>query len=100
MIVVHALCRSKPERRAETVAAMLEVQRASLEHDAGCLHYRFVADLEDDCQFTCVEEWEDADSLRAHLDAPHLDVYRAAVADTLEGPSELRVFEARTREVP
>lgn len=94
MIVVHAIMRSKPDRRAETVEHLLEMQRATRENDSGCLHYAFVADLEDECVFTCVEEWADLDSLKAHLAAPHMAEIGAKLADTREGKSELRVFES------
>lgn len=100
MIVVHALSRSKPAHRAEVAAAMLELQRATLAADDGCLHYRFVAELDDDCRFTCVEEWRDIDALRAHLAAPHIATYRSAVDGLMDGDTELRVFEAEQRAAP
>lgn len=99
MIVVHALMRSKPERRAETVETLLAMQRATREFDQGCLHYAFVADLEDDCVFTCVEEWADMAALRAHLASPHLAELGAKLSETREGQSELRIFEATRTEL-
>lgn len=100
MIIVHAVSRCKPERRDEHVAALLAAQRATNENDTGCLHYRFVADLEDPCLFTCVELWRDAESLRAHLDAPHLTDLRAVLAETTAGPGEAKFFEAEERPRP
>lgn len=94
MIVVHAVLRSKPERRAETVAALRALQEATLANDDGCLHYAFCADITDDCLFTCVEEWRDMDALRAHLAAPHMNDPASPLADTTIGDEQIRVFHA------
>ncbi|WP_020574457.1 putative quinol monooxygenase [Actinopolymorpha alba] len=100
MIVVHAILRSRPERRTDTVAALIAMQHATRANDEGCLHYAFVADLEDDCLFTCVEEWADMASLRAHLESPHMAALDRLLAETAEGPAEIRVFEATRTDVP
>lgn len=100
MIIVHAVNRCKPERRDEHVAALLAAQRATNENDEGCLHYRFVADLEDPCLFTCVELWQDSESLRAHLAAPHLEELRAVLAETAAERGEVKAFEAEPRPMP
>lgn len=100
MIVVHAYLRSKPERRAETVEALVAAQQATVANDGGCVHYAFVADLEDDCAFTCVEEWRDVESLTAHLTAPHMATLDTVLAETAEGPAELRIFSATPAVLP
>lgn len=94
MIVVHCQLRSKPERLAETVAALVAVQRATRERDDGCLHYAYVADLEDDCAFTCVEEWRDLEALRRHVKSPHVAELDRVLAETADGPEEIRIFRA------
>jgi quinol monooxygenase YgiN len=100
MIVVHAVMRSRPERRAETRAALVAAQRATRDSDAGCLHYAFVVDLEDDCLFTCVEEWESMRDLEAHLASPHLADLDAALVGSTEGPAEIRVFDSERTRIP
>lgn len=99
MIVVHAFLRCKPDRRTETVAALKEMRRATLVNDEGCLHYAYMADLEDDCSFVCVEEWRDMESLRTHIDSPHMAALDAVLAETAEGPEEIRIFEASPTEL-
>ncbi|MET9020649.1 putative quinol monooxygenase [Actinopolymorpha sp. NPDC004070] len=94
MIVVHATLRSRPDRRVDTVAALIAMQHAVRTNDDGCLHYAFVADLEDDCLFTCVEEWTDLDALHEHLASPHMAALDSVLADSAEGPADIRVFEA------
>lgn len=94
MITVHAYLRAKPEHRDAYVEGLLALQAATLEHDAGCLAYRFWQSVDDPDAFVCVEAWADMDALNAHLDAPHhtalaaaLDAYRAA-------PADVQVFES------
>ncbi|MGH8794157.1 MAG: putative quinol monooxygenase [Stackebrandtia sp.] len=94
MIVVHVQLRSKPERRAETVSALRQMQQSTRDNDAGCLRYAFSVDLDDDCLFACVEEWSDMASLRAHLAADHMAGPDAALGETLAAPADIRVFEA------
>ncbi|GAB3404026.1 putative quinol monooxygenase [Flindersiella endophytica] len=100
MIVVHAFLRCKPGRRDETVAALVEMRRATLAGEPGCLHYAYTADLEDDHAFVCVEEWRDLEALRAHIASPHMAVLDGVLAETAEGPEEIRVFEAMPAELP
>ncbi|MGH3488272.1 MAG: putative quinol monooxygenase [Actinopolymorphaceae bacterium] len=100
MLVVHAELRSRPDRRAETVAALIAMQHATRDTDIGCLHYAFVVDLEDDCLFTCVEEWRDAAALEAHLASPHMTALDEVLASTAAGPATIRVFDATPTEIP
>lgn len=100
MIVVHAFLRCKPDRRAETVAALKEVGWRTLANDEGCLHYGYFADLDDDCVFVCVEQWRDMESLRAHIASPHVAALEAVLAETAEAPEEIRIFEATPTELP
>jgi quinol monooxygenase YgiN len=99
VIVVHAFLRCKPGRRDETVAALVEMRRATLA-ESGCLHYAYTADLEDDCAFVCVEEWRDLESLRAHIASPHMAALDAVLAETAAGPEEIRIFSATPTELP
>ncbi|GAA5027557.1 putative quinol monooxygenase [Actinopolymorpha pittospori] len=100
MIVVHAVLRSRPERRTETVAALIAMQHAVRSADEGCMYYAFVADLQDDCLFTCVEEWTDMKALQSHLASPHMRALDQLLSETAEGPAEIRIFEAVNTEIP
>ncbi|WP_051326127.1 putative quinol monooxygenase [Glycomyces tenuis] len=99
MIVVHVSLYSRPEHRASFARALRRLQAATLERDAGCLRYDCSVDLADADRFTCVEQWTDMDSVRAHLEAPHhleadalLDRWRAR-------PAEVRLFTAEPAEL-
>jgi quinol monooxygenase YgiN len=100
MIVVHAILRSKPDRRAETRAALDELQRATNERDEGCLHYAYLQSLTDPDEFTAVEEWRDAEALRKHLASDHLARVDEVLAETAAGKAVIRVFEARPTALP
>ncbi len=58
--------------------------------EAGCLKYQPAIDLDSglplqpairDDVVTVVEEWEDLEALKAHLQAPHMAAYREKVKD-------------------
>jgi quinol monooxygenase YgiN len=100
MIVVHCRLRTRPEKRAETVAALIAVQEATRERDPGCLHYAYLADLQDQNAFTCVEEWTDLASLAAHVASPHVAECDAVLARTAEGSEQITVFTAEPTRLP
>jgi quinol monooxygenase YgiN len=100
MIVVHAILRSKPERRAETAEALAEMQRATNELDEGCLHYAYLQSLTDPDEFTAVEEWRDEEALRAHIGSSHLARLDEVLERTAAGKAIIRVFEAAPRGLP
>ncbi|SDD02329.1 putative quinol monooxygenase [Glycomyces harbinensis] len=94
MITVHAYLHALPEHREAYLDGLRALQAATLEHDTGCLAYRFWEALDEPNTFICVEAWADIAALNAHLDAPHhteiaahLDPYRAA-------PADVQVFES------
>jgi quinol monooxygenase YgiN len=100
MIVVHAILRSKPERRAETAAALAEMQRAANERDEGCLHYAYLQSLTDPDEFTAVEEWRDEEALRKHIESEHMARLDEVLEQTAAGKAVIRVFEATPRDLP
>jgi quinol monooxygenase YgiN len=94
MITVHAYLHTRPEHREAYREGLRALQAATLEHDTGCLAYRFWQDIDDPDAFVCVEAWTDMAALNAHLDAPHhlalsgaLDAYRSR-------PADVQVFES------
>lgn len=60
----------------------------------GCSYYACYADIDDPDRFVCLEQWTDAESVRAHLAAPHY-LEADAVLDRLRAePAEVHVFTA------
>lgn len=77
------------------MAAFMEQFKANLpavRSEEGCIEYVPTVDVDmdlppqslDPTMMTVVEQWESEAALRAHLVAPHMDRYRAAVKGLVE----------------
>lgn len=100
MIIVRGTSRLVDDAdRAEAVEVLARMATAS-ESEPGCRIYRFGFDIEDDRVVHLHEEWEDEFALVAHFDTPHMATYREAIADLVDGATELAVFEAEERALP
>jgi quinol monooxygenase YgiN len=92
MIHVVARIEAHPGKRA---ALLEEFHRLvpKVHAEVGCIEYGPVVDADSGIEaqsrlgedtFLVVEKWENVDHLRAHLQAPHMDEYRAAVRDLVK----------------
>ncbi|GAB3233782.1 hypothetical protein GCM10027447_30410 [Glycomyces halotolerans] len=99
MIAVHVFLQCRIEHRQEFIEALKALQDATRAGDEGCLHYSFAADLEDPTRFVCLEEWTDADSLKAHLEADHHRAASAVLDRLRQSPAEVRIFHAQQAEL-
>lgn len=61
--------------------------------EPGCAVYAFYEDVEAPGRFRVYEEWSDADALKAHGETPHMDVFRAALAEFDVRKAEVLKFE-------
>ncbi|HZE38398.1 MAG TPA: antibiotic biosynthesis monooxygenase [Stackebrandtia sp.] len=100
MIIVHVWLRSKPETRDTTIAALKQMQASTIAGDDGCQHYAFAADLDDDCLFTCMEEWRDEAALAAHLAADHMREPDAILDESTIGKAVIKVYRAEPSTIP
>lgn len=80
MIVVSGEIEVSPEGREAGVAAAIEMARATVE-EAGCISYRFYADLERANVFRVFEEWETQEALDEHFQTEHMRVFRAKLGE-------------------
>jgi quinol monooxygenase YgiN len=92
MLVVAGRITIKAEARAEAVRLATEVASAT-RREAGCLSYRFYADLEDPTRFFVFEEWRDAAALESHFTMPHMVSFLERVPALLEAPPEITRYE-------
>jgi quinol monooxygenase YgiN len=100
VIIVIARARLRAELDDESVALLNEVQEAS-RRDDGCLGYGYYSNAADPRSFVAVEEWRDAEALKAHLTQPHVARLSAALPGLLEGPPEIQAHEvARSGPLP
>lgn len=84
MIVVAGTVPVKPERREDAVRvalAMAEATRA----EAGCLDYRFYAELADPNTFLIFEEWESDEALAKHFETEHMRAFQASLPGMVGG---------------
>ncbi len=99
MINVIASIKVKPDRKREFIEAFKEIVPAVLRED-GCVEYFPAVDVDaglapqalDENVVTIIEKWESLDTLRAHLQAPHMNAYRQKTGDWVEGVS-LKVLQ-------
>ena len=63
--------------------------------EKGCLRYELFVSSEDDVTLQFIEEWTDLDSLRAHLNTPHVVTFREGRKSALDEGGVLKVFEAK-----
>ncbi len=91
MLVVTGIVQIEPEdvdvlRKAARVAA------AATRQEPGCVVYEFSEDIETPGRFRVYEEWRSAEDLAAHGKAPHMDAFRAALANARFLGRELVTF--------
>jgi quinol monooxygenase YgiN len=67
--------RIKPGSQAAIKLLAQEVVTATRK-EPGCISYRFLQDAFDDCEVSFVEEWQDRDSITAHVLTPHYLTFR------------------------
>ena len=99
MIHVIASIGVKPGKRAEFIE-LFQKNVPNVLAEAGCIEYIPAVDAEsgidaqwkDESVVTVIEKWETLDALKAHLDAPHMQQFRADTAELVDDVS-LTVLE-------
>ena len=95
MLHVVAIVTAKPGKRTEVLTQFHAIVPTVLA-EAGCIQYAPTVDagvpglpeMGPDV-FVVVEKWESAAALDAHSNAPHMQVYREAIADLV---TDVRVY--------
>ncbi len=90
MVIVIARAGCAPEKREELVELARWMQNESRQ-EPGCIRYAFYASLEDPTEFVAVEEWESAEALQAHFQAPSVAGFGAKLGDLLDRPPEVNI---------
>ena len=91
MIVIAGSVPIRPEHREEAVRVALTMARAT-QAEAGCVTYRFSADLADPNTFLLFEEWESEEALARHFESDHMRVFREQVPRFVAGPPRIERF--------
>lgn len=79
MIIIAGRIVVDGTKRAEAIAAALEVMEATRKED-GCISYTFSADLVDADCFRIFEEWDSPEALAAHFESPHMARFQKVIA--------------------
>jgi quinol monooxygenase YgiN len=93
MIAVIATFSAKPGARDKVV----ELGRKCIEltnKEDGCISYELFASTENGTGLVFVERWRDKEALKVHLASTHLAKFKEDRVPFVEGPSEVKVFEA------
>jgi quinol monooxygenase YgiN len=78
----------KVEEFLKLAVGLVEETRAK---DAGCIRYELVQDMKNPQIITMLEEWEDQESLKSHMNSPHFIEITGATADFAEKAAEVHV---------
>lgn len=93
MIKVTARDFIKAECVEEFLAITKELVEKTNKLDAGCVKYELCRDVNDPLRFVMLEEWEDQQSLDAHMKAPHFTELIPRLGPLCSQPSELTLLE-------
>ncbi len=80
MIIVTGTIEIAPGGVEKARAALADVMQETRKED-GCRIYEFSQLIEAETRFRVYEEWDSLDALAAHGKAPHMQVFRAALAE-------------------
>jgi quinol monooxygenase YgiN len=99
MIVVTVTIDTQPgtlEKLSSAIAALEAATRA----EAGCVDYAFSSEVNAPDRLRVVERWRDVDALKAHLAAPHMAAFNAAVRANPPVRVDVKMFDARELPFP
>ncbi|MDH3261975.1 MAG: antibiotic biosynthesis monooxygenase [Acidimicrobiia bacterium] len=72
----------------EALKGLIDPTRA----EPGNISYELLASLDDERNFTFVEEYQDGDALDAHMKSPHVAAAMAAMPELVEGGLDMRTY--------
>lgn len=84
MIVIAGTIPIKPEHREEAQQLAVWMAKETCK-EAGCVTYRFYADLADPNTFFIFEEWESDEALSRHFQTEHMKKFQQQAAKLLAG---------------
>jgi quinol monooxygenase YgiN len=84
MIMITLKAKLNAEHRDAAIVAAKAMSAHSLS-EPGCIDYRFWQSVDDPSSFLLLEQWEDQAALDAHMAAPQLAEFAAALGPALDG---------------
>ena len=84
----------------EKVRGAAEAQIAASRAEDGCIDYTYALDVLDPQIMRVLERWQSWEALEAHFKQPHMNAWRAALADVKFLERSLRAHEvSETRDL-
>jgi quinol monooxygenase YgiN len=88
-VVAHLRAQEgKGAELGEALKGLIEPTRA----EPGNITYELLASLDDERDYTFVEEYQDVDALDAHMNSPHVAAAMAAMPELVDGGLDLRKY--------
>ena len=94
VLIVTGSVRARPDRIDQALALSLEHVRRSRQ-EPGCLFHSVHHDAEDPLRLVFLEQWVDADALRAHFRVPASGSFVNEVAALAASPPEMAIYDAQ-----
>jgi quinol monooxygenase YgiN len=99
MIVVTVTIDTQPGTLA-ALSSAIEALESATRAEPGCIDYAFSSEVNAPDRVRVVERWRDVDALKAHLAAPHMAAFNAAVRANPPGRVDVKMFEAHELPFP
>ena len=100
MIIVEGFVRMENAGDFEKVRAAAEKQIAASNAEDGCIIYCYALDVLDPTIMRVFEKWKSWEALEAHFKEPHMNDWRAALADVKFLERSIRAHEvSQSKEV-
>ncbi|TDI55285.1 MAG: antibiotic biosynthesis monooxygenase [Acidobacteria bacterium] len=88
-VVAHLRAQEgKGAELGEALEGLIDPTRA----EPGNISYELLASLDDDRDYTFVEEYQDGDAFDAHMETPYIAAAMAALPELVEGDIDLRTY--------
>ena len=88
------------ELKADKIEEMIEhaqTMALATRKEEGCLAYRFSRSIESAATFYVYEEWESAEALQAHFDAPHTNTFNQHLDGALAESPDIKILRVKKR---
>jgi quinol monooxygenase YgiN len=89
---VIARFRAQAGQEAELRAVLMGLLEPT-RREPGCIHYELLVNREDPGDLVFVEEWQNEEALRAHLETPHIGAARERLPELVAGALDLRRYD-------
>ena len=93
MILITVVIDTQPGsigKLKDAIAALETATRA----ESGCIDYAFASEINAPDSVRVIERWRDVDALKAHLQAPHMAAFNAAIRASPPKRVDVKMYNA------